>query len=65
MADLEHAALQWRWSTASGGGNCVEVATRAGAVLIRDSKDPSGAVLSFSPSEWAKFLAGIRAGLRS
>ncbi len=53
---------QWRTSThSSGNGNCVEVAEPGSAVLIRDSKDPDGGVLEFSPTSWSTFLAGIKA----
>ncbi|KAB2368173.1 DUF397 domain-containing protein [Actinomadura montaniterrae] len=39
--------LTWRKSSRSGenGGNCVELADAAGAVAVRDSKDPGGPVL--------------------
>ncbi|MET8047793.1 DUF397 domain-containing protein [Streptosporangium sp. NPDC005286] len=54
----------WRKSTLSDGGNgCVEVATNLpGVVAVRDSKDPSGPVLIFSPTTWHSFLSGIRSG---
>ncbi|WP_141578663.1 DUF397 domain-containing protein [Actinomadura sp. WMMA1423] len=37
----------WRKSSYSGsnGGDCVELADAAGAVAVRDSKDPDGPVL--------------------
>ncbi|WP_433367449.1 DUF397 domain-containing protein [Streptosporangium sp. CA-115845] len=54
----------WRKSTLSDGGNgCVEVATNLpDIVAVRDSKDPSGPVLTFSPATWNDFLMGIRTG---
>jgi len=33
-----------------------------GIVAVRDSKDPDGPALTFSPDNWADFTAGIRAG---
>lgn len=63
MADLTGAV--WHKSTRSGGngGDCVEVAGNlAGIVAIRDTKDPGGAVLVFTPAEWSAFLDGVRAG---
>ncbi|GAA0398024.1 DUF397 domain-containing protein [Acrocarpospora corrugata] len=42
-------------------GECVEVAV-VSAILVRDSKDPDGPVLSFTPGEWAAFCAGVRDG---
>lgn len=50
----------WRKSTFSESGNCVEVAFVAQAVLVRQSRDPSGPTLTFSKAEWAAFLVGVR-----
>jgi len=55
----------WRKSSYSGstGGNCVEVArTRPAAVAVRDSKDPDGPTLLFTPAAWAAFTTGVRTG---
>lgn len=65
MAEVSGAV--WRKSTRSGnGGNCVEVSTNltnaTGTVLVRDSKDPSGPVLAFTPQEWEAFVGGVREG---
>jgi hypothetical protein len=50
-------ALTWRKSSYSGtnGGQCVEV-TVPGRILVRDTKDRDGAVLSFSVETWRKFI---------
>jgi Domain of unknown function (DUF397) len=56
---------QWRKSSYSGGngGACVEVARNLpGAVAVRDSKDPDGPRLAFTPEEWTAFTAGVKAG---
>ena len=57
----------WHKSTRSGNGNaCVEVADNLvaehGAVLVRDSKNPTGPCLRFTPTEWTMFVAGAKAG---
>ena len=54
-------AVTWRSSSFSGsnGGQCVEVAT-SGRVLIRDTKDRAGAVLTFKPSAWREFAARVK-----
>jgi hypothetical protein len=62
MEAIDH---RWRKSSYSGngGGNCVEVASMPGGVLaIRDSKDPDGPKLVFTPAEWQAFTNGVRAG---
>jgi hypothetical protein len=60
--ELSHAI--WHKSTYSNGsgGNCVETATLSeGRRAVRDSKDPHGAVLIFTASEWEAFIAGVKA----
>ncbi|WP_425567708.1 DUF397 domain-containing protein [Nonomuraea dietziae] len=47
--------------SAAPTGECVEVAPAAdGGVMVRDSKNPGGAVLAFTTGEWRAFLAGVR-----
>ncbi|WP_433130306.1 DUF397 domain-containing protein [Micromonospora sp. CA-240977] len=61
MVDLRGA--RWRKSTRSGsnGGECVEVADNLpGIVAVRDSKDPHGPALTFTPTAWAAFLGTTR-----
>lgn len=62
LTESERADLVWQKSTASGAGDCVEVAFNEAAVLVRSSRQPSGPVLSFTVSEWDAFLAGARNG---
>jgi hypothetical protein len=49
--------IMWRKSSTSGGEGCVEVAAAKGSILVRDSKDPHGPMLTFSGPEWTRFLA--------
>lgn len=60
--DLRQA--DWRKSTYSANGStCVEVARNVrGVVAVRDSKNPEGPKLVFSPVQWQAFATGIRAG---
>lgn len=47
---------EWRKARRSmGNGDCVEVAQLNGQILIRDSKNPEGPVLRYSPSSWRRF----------
>lgn len=53
--------LAWRKSTfSSGGGDCVEVAPGGRSVLVRDSRNRSGAVLALPSAQWSEFLRRIR-----
>ncbi len=60
--DLTHAA--WRKSTRSGPwtDNCVEVAFVEGIIAVRDSKNPTGPALVFTPGEWDAFVGGTKDG---
>jgi hypothetical protein len=60
--DLRRA--QWRTSTHSANGStCVQVAGNLpGIVAVRDSKDPAGPALVFTPAEWRAFTALIEHG---
>ncbi|MET9285557.1 MULTISPECIES: DUF397 domain-containing protein [Nocardia] len=55
-----------RWfksSRSSGGKECVEVAfLDGGQVGVRDSKNPTGPALVFTPGEWDAFTAGVNDG---
>ena len=57
-------AVSWVKSSFSfANGNCVEVADLPeGHVGVRDSKDPHGLVLRFTPGEWRAFIGGVRNG---
>ena len=60
VADFDEPHIAWRTSTATDSGNCVEVAVASGSVLVRDSRNRSGAVLQFPPATWSAFLAQTR-----
>jgi len=38
------------------------VAFVEGAIAVRDSKNPAGPVLVFTPAEWDAFVAGAKDG---
>jgi hypothetical protein len=67
---MEHLdACRWRKSSYSGNGgaDCVEIAADVGVgrVLVRDTKNPGGPVLRFTPDTWRSFARTLRAAVRS
>ncbi|MBV6700635.1 Scr1 family TA system antitoxin-like transcriptional regulator [Kitasatospora aureofaciens] len=56
------ADAPWRKSSYSGnnGGNCIEVTDGSPGQLVRDSKDPEGPILSFTPTAWQSFVEAVR-----
>ncbi|WP_433682623.1 DUF397 domain-containing protein [Nocardia sp. CA-119907] len=64
MNDDYLAGAQWFKSThSSGDSECVEVAFLDGGMVgIRDSKNPAGPALVFTPGEWNAFIGGARDG---
>ncbi|MEU9884424.1 DUF397 domain-containing protein [Sphaerisporangium sp. NPDC051011] len=53
----------------ANGSECVEVAmadvasgARASAVFLRDSKNPSGPVITLTSLQWRAFIAGVKEG---
>lgn len=56
-------ATQWRKSTYSGVGNCVELARLAsGEVAMRNSRFPEGPALLCPPEGFAAFLDAAKRG---
>ncbi|MFI5893800.1 DUF397 domain-containing protein [Actinoplanes sp. NPDC051513] len=48
-------------SDSDGASNCVETAFAAdGTVGVRHSKNPTGPVIEFSPTEWDAFITGVK-----
>ncbi|SHE95244.1 DUF397 domain-containing protein [Streptoalloteichus hindustanus] len=55
----------WRKSSRSNNGahNCVEVAGITGhSAAVRDSKNPTGAALVFTPAAFAAFVDAVKTG---
>ncbi|WP_084654363.1 DUF397 domain-containing protein [Nocardia altamirensis] len=60
---IDLSAAQWFTSTRSGSKDCVEVAfLDGGRVGVRDSKNPGGPALIFTPGEWDTFTSCVTEG---
>jgi hypothetical protein len=53
---------QWRkTSYSNGGGNaCVEVASSVPVVLVRDTTNRDGGMLTFTADAWQMFASGLK-----
>ena len=64
MNTPDPATATWRKSSRSSpDGQCTEVADLGNVVSVRDSKDPAGPTLRFSPTAWTTFVAGLKGGV--
>jgi hypothetical protein len=53
----------WRKSSYSGNGGeaCIEVGSTAAHILVRDTTNRTGSVLTIPATAWRALLAGVRA----
>jgi hypothetical protein len=56
------APANWRKSSFSQNGDCIEVAYTEGHICVRDSKSRSGDVLKFGYAEWKLFITEVESG---
>ena len=61
----EMAATSWRRSSFCYSGECVEVTASDGVILVRDSKQPGGAIQRYSADEWRSFVRAVKSGALS
>ncbi|MEW1721845.1 DUF397 domain-containing protein [Streptomyces sp. NPDC093109] len=64
LYSIDPATLSWQKSSFTAGDTqCFELAPLpAGGVALRDSKNPAGPHLCFTPGEWQAFKSGMAAG---
>ena len=56
-------AIWVKSSLSFSNGNCVEVASLPGGEIgVRNSRDPGGPVLTFTPGQWDAFVGRARLG---
>jgi hypothetical protein len=52
-------ATEWRFSSHSGGGDCVHARRTSGGVEVRDSKNPAVG-LPVTRADWVRLLESLR-----
>ena len=62
MAAMDLSRAAWRKSTYSNnGGACVEIArSLPDGVAVRDSQEPDGPKLAFTPEQWKAFTSTVK-----
>lgn len=62
--DVDFSDAVWRRAAGGDGDETshVEVAHKDGMYGMRDSRNPDGDVLVFTPGEWDAFVKGVHAG---
>lgn len=59
----ESDRFEWRKATRSmNNGQCVELARAGSMIAVRDSKDPAGPILMYTPAEFSAFIDGAKKG---
>lgn len=65
LTEAERTSLAWlKAQRSTTNGQCVEIAATAdrNKIALRDSKDPDGPILVYTPNEFSAFLDGARNG---
>jgi Domain of unknown function (DUF397) len=59
---MEDTDLKWRKASYSsnGGAECVELATGTHGLVVRDTQDHTGPVLTFSADAWCRFTGQLK-----
>ncbi len=58
---MDNTYTDWRKASYSNGsGQCVETASSAGTVAVRDTANRGGDTLTFSAAAWERFTASVK-----
>jgi hypothetical protein len=58
---MDFSKVLWRKSRRSTNGSCVELAPLTEGVAVRDSKNPDGAQLAFTRSDFRRLVVRVKA----
>ena len=57
-----HDNITWHTALSCESGACVEVAADQDTILIRNSRQPDGPLVEYTPEEWHAFVSGVKKG---
>ena len=58
---MDNTYTDWRKASYSNGsGQCVETASNAGTVAVRDTASRGGETVTFSAQAWQRFTASVK-----
>ena len=58
---MDNTYTDWRKASYSNGsGQCVETASTAGTIAVRDTANRGGDTLTFSAKAWERFTASVK-----
>lgn len=58
---MDNTYTDWRKASYSNGsGQCVETASGAGTIAVRDTANRDGDTLTFSAQVWERFTASVK-----
>lgn len=58
---MDNTYTDWRKASYSNGsGQCVETASGAGTIAVRDTANRDGDTLTFSAQAWERFTASVK-----
>lgn len=59
---IDQEDLNWHVSRTCDGGACVKVARQGDYVVLGNTSQPGGPTYTYTWTEWAEFLAGVKLG---
>ena len=58
----DDSGITWYTALSCDAGSCVQVAADRDTVLVRNSRQPDGPLIEYTPEEWHEFVSGIKKG---
>jgi hypothetical protein len=63
LINVDTSGAAWKVARNCGQASCVQVASLPAAIAMRDSKDPTGPVLTYPRAAWLDFVSQAKLGV--